>query len=446
MAGWGAALGVYADRRVAALLGLGFSAGLPFLLIFATLSAWLREGGVSVAAIGFFSWAGLTFSVKVLWAPVVDRLPLPGVTRRLGRRRAWMLLAQVAIAGALLALAASDPAADLRRVAVCAVAIAFFSATQDVAIDAYRIEAAAPEVQGAMAAAYVLGYRLALLTAGAGALYVAEFVSWPAAYTVMAALMGVGVATTLAVREPQPDARPAPPETPAPLPSRRLPGWMVRAWAWGHAAFVCPIRDLFRRHGGRAAWLLLVFVAVYRISDLTMGVMANPFYIDMGFTKAEIASVTKVFGFAMAIAGAFAGGLLVARLGVRRPLLLGAVLVAATNLLFAWMAYAGADLAMLAVTVSADNLAGGLAGAIFVAYLSSLTSTAYTATQYALFSSLMTLPGKLLGGMSGVVVAAQGYALFFVVAAGLGIPAILLACWAGRKTAPVSDLEAAPSG
>jgi len=423
---WAAAVRVYADRRVAALLCLGFSAGLPFLLIFATLSAWLREAGLTATTIGFFSWAGLTFSVKVLWAPVVDRVPVPGLSRRLGRRRAWMLLAQFAIAAGLLTLAASDPAADLGRVALCAVAIAFFSATQDVAIDAYRIEAAAPEVQGAMAAAYVLGYRLGLLAAGAGALYLAEFVSWPAAYTVMAAAMAVGIATTLAVAEPQPDAQ---------APAAGADGRAGRVLAWLRAAFVAPLAEFLGRHGVRSALLLLVFVAVYRISDLALGVMANPFYLDLGFTKAEIASVTKVYGFAMAIAGAAMGGVLVARLGVRRPLLLGAVLVAGTNLLFAWLAQAGADLALLAVTVSADNLAGGLAGAVFVAYLSALTATAYTATQYALFSSLMTLPGKFLGGFSGMVVDAQGYAAFFVLAAALGLPAILLACWAGGRPA-----------
>ena len=425
--GWVGAARVYADRRVAALLGLGFSAGLPFLLIFATLSAWLREAGLTATTIGFFSWAGLTFSVKVLWAPVVDRLPIPGLSRRLGRRRAWMLAAQLALVAGLLTLAASDPATDLGRVALCAVAIAFFSATQDVAIDAYRIEAAAPEVQGAMAAAYVLGYRLGLLAAGAGALALAEVVSWAAAYGVMAAGMAVGIATTLAVAEPKPGA-----EAPAAGESDLWPG---RVLAWLRAAFVAPLVEFLARHGLRTALGLLAFIAVYRISDLTLGVMANPFYIDLGFTKTQIAGVTKVYGFAMAIVGAGVGGLLVARLGVRRPLLLGAVLVASTNLLFAWMAQAQADLTLLAVTVSADNLAGGLAGAVFVAYLSSLTATAYTATQYALFSSLMTLPGKFLGGFSGVVVDARGYAVFFVLAAALGVPAILLACWARGRAA-----------
>jgi PAT family beta-lactamase induction signal transducer AmpG len=449
MLGFLAAAAVYADRRVFSLLCLGFSAGLPFLLIFATLSAWLREAGVTATTIGFFSWAGIMFSVKVAWAPIVDRVPLPWLTRRLGRRRGWMLLGQVGVALGLLAIAGSDPASDLARLAVCAVVIAFFSATQDVAIDAYRIEAAEIEVQGAMAAAYVLGYRLALLAGGAGALYVAEFVSWPAAYATMAALMGVGMATVLAVREPIADAaRSAPPDAlPSSLRERNIPPRLARALAWAHGAVVCPFLDFFARHG-RGALLILLFVAIYRLSDITMGVMANPFYIDLGFTKAEIASIAKIFGFAMSIGGAMVGGLLVVRYGVHRPLLLGAVLVAATNLLFAWMALVGPDLRLLTLTISADNLAGGLAGAVFIAYLSSLTSTTYTATQYALFSSLMTLPGKVIGGFSGVVVDGFGYVAFFLGAAAIGLPAIALALGARRlgPPAPAPSLgEAGPS-
>ncbi len=439
-------LAVYADRRVLALLFLGFSAGLPFLLIFATLSAWLREAGVSATTIGFFSWAGIMFSVKVVWAPVVDRVRLPGLTRRLGRRRAWMLVGQAGVAAGLLAIAASDPAEDVLALAVCAVIIAFFSATQDVAIDAFRIEAAAPEVQGAMAAAYVLGYRVALLTGGAGALYIAEFAAWSAAYASMAALMGVGMATVLAVREPVAEGqRERPPDRlPAALDGRNLPPRVAAAAAWLHGAVVCPFLEFFGRYG-RTALLVLAFIGLYRLSDITMGVMANPFYIDLGFTKAEIASITKVVGFAMSIGGAGLGGLLVARFGVHKPLVLGAVLVAGTNLLFAWMAAAGPDLRLLTLTISADNLAGGLAGAVFIAYLSSLTATAYTATQYALFSSLMTLPGKLVGGFSGVVVDGLGYVTFFLGAAAVGVPAILLALRAERFSGAPA-LGAAPAG
>lgn len=423
---WGEALAAYGHPRVVSMLFLGFSAGLPFLLIFSTLSAWLAEAGVERSTIGFFSWLGITFSIKVLWAPIVDRTPLPFLTRRLGRRRGWLLPAQLAIVLGLLGIAASDPSQDLLRIALFGLVIAFASATQDVALDAYRIEAVEDELQGAMSASYILGYRLALLAAGAGALYVAAFVSWHAAYVAMAALMAVGIVTVLLVREPEVNAS-------------FLEDWRtrleeIRASGIGHVArtahfikdyVIAPFMDFIRRNG----WLalaILAFIGVYRLSDITMGVMANPFYIDLGFSKEEIASVTKVFGFFMTILGSFGGGLLVVRYGIMRPLLLGAVMVAVTNLLFAWLSTQGANTAYLAVTVSADNLSGGLAVAAFIAYLSSLTNRAYSATQYALFSSLMTLPGKFIGGFSGVVVEQAGYTSFFIYASGLGVPAILL--------------------
>jgi PAT family beta-lactamase induction signal transducer AmpG len=454
LASWIQSARVYLHPRVAGMLFLGFSAGLPFLLIFATLSAWLREDGVTATTIGFFSWAGIMFSVKVIWAPVIDRMRLPLLTRWLGRRRSWMLLGQIGVATGLLVIAASDPSADIARLAVVAVMIAFFSATQDVAIDAYRIEAVAREVQGAMAAAYILGYRLALLVAGAGALYIAEFVSWPAAYAAMAACMGVGMATVLVIREPE-KLRDLAAEHGERLPERvaamRLPDGVRRSLAWLYGAVACPFLDFFGRYG-KAALMILAFVAVYRLSDITMGVMANPFYIDLGFSKAEIASVTKVFGFAMSILGAFLGGLLVARMGVMRPLVIGATLVAVTNLLFALMAEVGPDIRLLTLTISADNLAGGLAGAVFVAYLSSLTSTAYTATQYALFSSLMTLPGKFMGGFGGIVVDTRGYVDFFLIAAAIGLPAIALALWVihrgprGQADDHTTTPEAEPTG
>jgi PAT family beta-lactamase induction signal transducer AmpG len=262
----------------------------------------------------------------------------------------------------------------------------------------------------------------------------------------MAALMGVGMATVLAVREPLAEGqRERPPDRlPAALKGRNLPPRVAAAAAWLHGAVVCPFLEFFGRYG-RTALLVLAFVGLYRLSDITMGVMANPFYIDLGFTKAEIASITKVVGFAMSIGGAGLGGLLVARYGVHKPLVLGAVLVAGTNLLFAWMAAAGPDLRLLTLTISADNLAGGLAGAVFIAYLSSLTATAYTATQYALFSSLMTLPGKLVGGFSGVVVDGLGYVTFFLGAAAIGVPAILLALRAERFSGAPA-LGAAPTG
>lgn len=417
--GWGEAAAVYARGPVAAMLFLGFSAGLPFLLVFSTLSAWLAEHGVSRSAIGFFSWVGLTYSIKVFWAPAVDRLPLPYLTRRLGRRRSWMLLAMLGIAAGLLGMAHTDPSQDLVRMALLALLVAFSSATQDVAIDAWRIEAAEETLQGAMAATYQLGYRIAILVSGGGALIVADRIPWPATYMLMAALTLVGMATALAIREPD---RPR-----APAPGRG-------ARAWFAAAFVGPFTDFFTRHG-RLALAILAFVALFRVSDVLMGAMANPFYLDTGFTLTQIGAVAKFGGTAATIAGALAGGVLVARFGLFPPLVAAAVLLPLTNLLFAALAAIGPELWLLGAAICADNFSAGLAGTAFIAYLSSLTSLAYTATQYALFSSLMTLPGKFLAGFSGVVVDAHGYAALFVGTAAAGVPAVLLAVFLGRRAA-----------
>ncbi|MFV1972434.1 MAG: MFS transporter [Thiohalobacterales bacterium] len=408
---------------------LGFAAGLPFLLVFSTLSAWLRDIGIARTTIGFFSWVGITYSIKVLWAPVIDRLPFPLLTRLLGKRRSWMLVAQLTIAIGLAGMALTDPQAELALLAAFALLVAFGSATQDITVDAYRIEAVDPRLQGAMAATYVLGYRLALLAAGAGAFYIAEAHSWPAAYLAMAALMGVGMVTTLIIHEPvhrtdtRTTALEARIETAVGVHGKQTRG--MRITAWFSDAVVGPFVEFFQRNGALAI-LILLLVGSYKLSDITMGVMANPFYLDLGFSKTEIANITKLFGFFMTIAGAGLGGLLVIRYGILRPLLAGAILVAATNLLFVWLAVSEPDLVSLAIVISADNLSGGLATSAFIAWLSSLTNTAYTATQYALFSSLMTLPAKFIGGFAGVVVDTTNYASFFLYAGLLGLPAILL--------------------
>lgn len=428
---WRNALAVYIQAPVLAMLFLGFSAGLPFLLVFSTLTAWLRDVNVDVAAIGFFSWIGMLYSIKFFWAPVVDRLPLPGLTRFFGQRRGWMLLAQATIATGLVGLAHIDPTASLAAVAGMALLVAFGSATQDIVIDAFRIESAVDEVQAAMASTYIIGYRGGLLAAGAGALYVADMASWYWAYLTMAALVGIGMLTVL--------LRPEPPRSSLGIQlihepqvraflraSRGQPPLWRRLGAWTIGAVVCPFTDFFRRYGRKALWLLL-FIGIYRISDLSMAAMANPLYIDLGFSLSQIANVTKVFGIAMSIAGGIVGGLLVVRYGIGPMLVAGALIVALTNLLFAALAMTGAQLPMLVVTIMGDNLANGLASTVFIAFLSSLTSRAYTATQYALFSSLMTLPGKFIGGFSGMVVASQGYASFFILASLLGLPAVWLA-------------------
>ena len=433
---WRDALVIYFQAPVLSMLFLGFSAGLPFLLVFSTLSAWLRSDGIEVAAIGFFAWIGILYSIKFIWAPVVDRLALPLLTRTFGQRRGWMLLAHAMIATGLVGLASLETQQNLILVAILALLVAFGSATQDIAIDAFRIESAPDDFQAAMASTYIIGYRGGLLAAGAGALYIAAWFSWQAAYLCMALLVGVGVITVLLRPEPkrlslttqlihEPRVRAFIRAT------RGKPRHVRRLGAWLIGAVVCPFTDFVSRHRLKALWLL-VFIAVFRISDLAMASMANPLYIDLGFTLATIANVTNVFGIAMSISGGILGGLLVVRYGVGPILVLGAMAATLTNLLFVALSLAGQSLPMLILAIIGDNLANGLASAVFIAFLSSLTSRAYTATQYALFSSLMTLPGKFLSGFGGLVVASQGYATFFLIATLLGLPAIALAIWINR--------------
>ena len=393
---------------------------------------------METATIGFFSWLGITYSIKVFWAPVVDRLKLPLLDRLLGKRRSWILLAQAGIATGLYLMAHVDATVAPEMMAFCGLLVAFSSATQDVAIDAYRIEIAEERLQAALAATYIFGYRLALLVAGAGALYLAEFWSWQVSYEVMALLVGVGMATVLIVREPRVNHYAAAQDIADKIEheaSKRthLNPRLARFIGWFYAAIAGPFLDFFRRYKELAV-LILVMVAVYRISDIAMGVMANPFYLDfMGFSKTQVADVTKIFGFFMTIAGSLVGGVLVVRYGVRRILLAGAIMTAATNLLFVVLAQYPPNIITLALVVSADNLSGGIANVALIAWLSSMTSAAFTATQYALFSSLMTLPGKFIGGFSGIVVAGFGYAEFFLVAGIMGVPAILLAIYMMRR-------------
>lgn len=442
---WLNALSVYTHPRVVGMLFLGFSAGLPLLLVLGTLSFWLSEAGIARATIGHLSWVGLAYGFKFLWSPLVDRLPLPFLTARLGKRRAWLLLSQVCIALALLGMANTDPVLNLTHTVFFALAVAFASATQDIALDAYRIEAVEIEKQGAMAATYQAGYRIAMITAGAGALWIAaafdpseatyDFRPWQVAYTVMAALMVIGILTTLTIREPE---RKVPPDTAEREAHARekfaaagLSGRLLNATAWFYSAVVSPFID-FIQHYKWQALLILALISVYRISDVVMGVMSNPFYQEMGFTKDEVATVSKVYGVIMTILGAGLGGLLVMRIGVMRTLFLGAVLSAATNLLFVWLAGRGHDVGALVFTVSADNLSAGIASSAFVAYLSGLVNQAYSATQYALFTSVMLLLPKFIAGFSGQFVDAWGWASFFTATAAIGVPVLLLVWLAGR--------------
>tara|TARA_R110000822_G_scaffold187752_27_gene326931 strand:+ start:16592 stop:17932 length:1341 start_codon:yes stop_codon:yes gene_type:complete len=425
---WGEALRVYSRPQVITMLFLGFAAGLPLLMVFSTLSAWLSDLDISRSTIGFFGWVGITYSIKVLWAPVVDRLKLPVLTNLLGQRRSWMLVGQFGVMVGLVAMVLADPQVSLTSIAVCAVLVAFSSSTQDIAIDAFRIESAADEYQGAMSASYIFGYRLALLVAGAGALYIADGAGWDMAYITVAILMLVGVVTVLLVSEPERQIPLSTIEMESGLKHRLHadePGLWHRLEAWFVGAVMAPFLEFFKRNSSWAL-LILAFIALYRLSDITMGIMANPFYLDLGFSKTEIAKIGKLFGFFMTLAGSFLGGLMVVRYGIFRPLLAGAVMVALTTLLFAQLANVGADLGWLTLVISADNLSGGFSNTAFIAYLSSMTSRAYTATQYALFSSLMTLPGKFFSGFSGVIVDASSYQVFFVYAALMGLPAIFL--------------------
>ena len=426
---WREAWLLYAQPASIRMLLLGFSAGLPLLLVLGTLSFRLREAGIDRSTIGYLSWVGLAYGFKWVWAPLVDRMPLPVLTRWLGRRRSWLLLSQLLIALGLTGMALNDPAQLLAPLVWCALAVAFASATQDIALDAYRIESAAMDAQAALAACYQTGYRLAMIWAGAGVLWIAaraqgaeaagyDAAAWRAAYLVMAASVLPGVLTVLASSEPQP----------RPLPPARSVG------EWLRGALVEPFADFWQRYHWQALQVLAL-IAVYRISDVVMGIMANPFYVDMGFTKDEVAAVTKVYGVVMTLVGAFVGGLLASRLGVMRVLMLGAVLSAASNLLFAWLDGVGHDVTALVFVVSADNLASGIASAAFIAYLSSLTNISYSATQYALLSSMMLLLPKFIAGFSGDFVNAFGYASFFQATAWLGLPVLGLVWLAGRVRA-----------
>jgi PAT family beta-lactamase induction signal transducer AmpG len=402
---------VLTDGRIALMLPLGFSAGLPFLLVFSTLSAWLREAGISRTEIGLLSWVGFAYAWKFLWAPVIDRYDVPGLARILGRARAWMAVAQISVAVGLVGIALSDPTTNLAMTIAFAVLVAFSSATQDVVIDGWRINANETSRQGMMAASYQLGYRLALIAAGAGALYMAEYVNWRAAYLAMAALMIVGLAATVAA-----------PSTDAVVERKRL------SFA---SAVVEPLADLVRRKELLIIPIMLL-VGLFRLPDFVAGVMANPFYIDLGFSKVDIANVSKLYGIWVGILGAFAGGIALTRLGLWTTLLIGAVIAAGSNLMFAWLATAGARLELLTLTISVDNFAAGFAGSALIAYMSGLTSPAFAATQYALLSSLYALPGKFIGGFSGAVVDRYGYETLFVATASIGIPLVLL-CFILRR-------------
>ncbi|MEO1201337.1 MAG: MFS transporter [Pseudomonadota bacterium] len=405
----------YLQQKILVIFFLGFSAGLPFPLVYATLTAWLNDAGLEKSTISTFAWIGFAYAFKVLWSPFVDRLPLPWLSRRFGRRRAWLLASQVLVIASLVMLSTMDPALATGAFALVTIAVAVSSATQDLALDAYRIECAGPEMQAPLAAAYQYGYRVAILVGGAGALYVAQFVSWPVAYQTMAACMLVGVLATLWAREARLDAGEA-------SGGKVFDGGFL---AWFGDAIAGPFIDFFRRYG-RFAILMLMFISVFRISDYVLGILANPFYLDLGFSKAQVASVAKLYGLWVALIGIGAGGWAVLKFGQSASLIAAATLIAVTNLFFAFLAYTGPEIWALTVTISFDNFAQGFAGTVFIAYLSSLTNVSFTATQYALFNFFAVFFGKFIAGYSGNVQESVGWVGFFIYAAAIGVPSIIL--------------------
>ena len=411
------------QKKILVILFLGFSSGLPFPLVYSTLSAWLAESGVELSTVSTFAWLGLAYSLKFVWAPIVDSLRLPVLTGLLGRRRAWMLVAQLSVGASLLVLAGVDPKENIGAFALIAFAVAFSSATQDIVIDAYRIECAEIRMQGVLAAAYQYGYRIAMLISMAGALALATYAPWSVTYMAMAGCMVIGVLTTLWCKEPVTQVQ-------------RLLYTGVSASEkvskWFQHSVAEPFADFFNRFG-RFTIVLLAFISLYRISDYVLGILANPFYLDIGYSKLQMSAIAKFYGTWVTLIGVAAGAWAVLKVGVARCLFTATTLIASTNLFFAAMVLVGPEPWMLAVTISADNLAGGFSGTVLIAYLSSLTNLSFTATQYALLSSFMSLLGKLTAGYSGNVQESIGWLGFFLYAAVLGIPAILLSVIVAKR-------------
>ena len=405
----------YLQKKILVIFFLGFSAGLPFPLVYATLTAWLNDAGLEKSTISTFAWIGFAYAFKVLWSPFVDRLPIPLLSRAFGRRRAWLLASQSLVVASLVMLSTMDPALATGAFALVTIGVAVASATQDLALDAFRIECAGPDMQAPLAASYQYGYRVAILVGGAGALYIAEFVSWPAAYKAMAACMLIGLCATLWAKEP-------------PVPDGAETGGGIfddGFVVWFRDSIVGPFVDIFRRYG-RFAALMLLFISVFRISDYVLGILANPFYLDLGFNKSQVASVAKLYGLWVALFGIGAGGWAVVKFGQSASLVAAATLIALTNLFFAFLAFTGPEIWALTVTISFDNFAQGFAGTVFIAYLSSLTNISFTATQYALFNFFAVFLGKFIAGFSGNVQELVGWVGFFVYAAAIGVPSIIL--------------------
>ena len=415
----------YLQRPVLVIFFLGFSGGLPFPLVYSTLTYWLAEAEIVRSTISAFAWLGFAYSFKLMWSPLVDWVNFPILSGVLGRRRSWLLVCQIALLAGLVWLANIDPTREMVTFTLVAVLVAFFSATQDIVIDAYRIESAEIRLQGVMAAAYQYGYRVAVIVATAGALFIAEATSWAMAYQVMAVCMMVGVATTLLCSEPTTEV----------VLSGKLTGSTVeKAQQWIYVAIVQPFVDFVQRYG-RSGFLCLAFIGSFYVSDRVLGIMAMPFYEDIGFTKPQVATIAKFYGLWVSIFGAAAGALAVVKFGLARCVVVASILIVSTNLFFVLIALSGAHLPLLTLTISFDNFAVGFGSTVMIAYMSSLVNVNFTATQYALFSSINTFFGKLLAGFSGDVQLALGWMNFFFYAAATGIPAIVLSIFVARRLA-----------
>jgi PAT family beta-lactamase induction signal transducer AmpG len=403
---------------------MGFSSGLPLALTFGTLSYWLAEIGVSLTAIGLFGLVRTSYSLKFLWSPLIDRLPIPILTARLGKRRSWALAIQVLLAAAIVGLGWTEPRVEPATTALMAVIVAFLSASQDIVIDAYRIELLSPEEQGAGAAATQWGYRFGLLASGAGALYAASFGGWRFAYGLMAGLMLVGMITVCFTPEPGGVEKPDP--LPGESAAARVKAWLLRA-------VVAPFFDMYARNGAIPLVGILVFIVLYKFGDALAASMSNPLYVSLGFTKIEVANIAKVYGVIATLAGVALGGVVVLRIGIFRALLICGGSQALSNLLYPVQVWAGHDVGMLALTIGAENLTGGMASAAFVAYLSELCSREFTATQYALLSSLATVGLNVLAASGGFLAETLGWIPFFVLATAACAPSLVLLLWIGDR-------------
>ena len=429
--GWAKAGQIYLEFRVILILLLGFSSGLPLLLVYGTLSAWLHDEGVSLTVIGWFSVASSAYALKFMWAPLVDRCPLPLLTPLMGQRRSWLLFSQLCVVGAILMLGGSNPGNDLTMTAMCAVILAFASATQDIVVDAYRIEVLDETRMGAGASNYVVGYRIATFVSGAGALIIADQAGWFAAYAVIAALVLVGILATIIGPEPDRSADVDDVKRSAHQSKLGHTIDVLKRYVW------MPFADFMTRRN----WIaVLLFIALYKYGDALLGVMANPFYLDIGFSKTEIGLVTKGFGLAMTLLGGVLGGAFVVRFGTLNALMIGGVLQAASNGVFALQAWIGPELPMLFVTIGVENLTGGIGTIAFIAYLSGLCNVAYTATQFALLSSLMAFTRTVLASGGGWLADQIDWVSYFLLTGFAAIPGLMMLVWLMRRQVSPKDL------